>query len=373
VIYDNTTHRQGSMKASLANGFAQVKFDPAGTSCTSLPYPFHPMYATSGPHTRVPWAAHSYNAAFADEIGHWDYCSTVDPITLDCTQPGVNEPDDAFCFDSTSSSRVKVGGCLLSDADFDGVCYNNTWPGTNSSTDAKFHPQPVKFTSPLYNPQTPGPLANFEMQVFEADMPAIEPKDTCDRSTGTGCVNPPTGAQFYPFFSIGNERNGACTWRLGGANVVGSTDSFNGTMQYGNLLSLLYPDVGGGTMNKFEDFRSDPISNPCNAPLPSLTLPTRPISFGTVRVGRTSGIRVLRIANPTSIPIQLGALTVPSDYQIVAGKATTCPNTGVLAPGGRCQYALTLKPSAPGPDNGTAMLSSNASNASSVSLVGNGR
>jgi hypothetical protein len=82
---------------------------------------------------------------------------------------------------------------------------------------------------------------------------------------------------------------------------------------------------------------------------------------------------VLRIANPTSIPIQLGALTVPSDYQIVAGKATTCPNTGVLAPGGRCQYALTLKPSAPGPDNGTAMLSSNASNAGSVNLVGNGR
>src|SRR5208283_3045896 len=28
VVYDNTTHQQGSMKASIANGFAQVNFAP---------------------------------------------------------------------------------------------------------------------------------------------------------------------------------------------------------------------------------------------------------------------------------------------------------------------------------------------------------
>jgi hypothetical protein len=36
------------------------------------------MYSTSSEHTRVPWAAHSYNVAFSDEIGHFEYCSAVD-------------------------------------------------------------------------------------------------------------------------------------------------------------------------------------------------------------------------------------------------------------------------------------------------------
>jgi hypothetical protein len=35
------------------------------------------MYSTSGEHTPVPWAARSYNVAFSDEIGHFEYCSVV--------------------------------------------------------------------------------------------------------------------------------------------------------------------------------------------------------------------------------------------------------------------------------------------------------
>ena len=45
VVYDNTTHQKGSMKASIANGFAQVNFAPNDASCTSTPYAFHPMYS----------------------------------------------------------------------------------------------------------------------------------------------------------------------------------------------------------------------------------------------------------------------------------------------------------------------------------------
>jgi hypothetical protein len=42
------------------------------STCIQTPYAFHPMYATSSEHTRVPGAAHSYNVAFSDEIGHFE-------------------------------------------------------------------------------------------------------------------------------------------------------------------------------------------------------------------------------------------------------------------------------------------------------------
>jgi hypothetical protein len=35
------------------------------------------MYSTSSEQTRVIWAAHSYNVAFTDEIGDWQYCNGV--------------------------------------------------------------------------------------------------------------------------------------------------------------------------------------------------------------------------------------------------------------------------------------------------------
>ncbi len=45
IIHDQTNHQSGSMTASVANGFAQINFDPAATTCTQTPYAFHPMYA----------------------------------------------------------------------------------------------------------------------------------------------------------------------------------------------------------------------------------------------------------------------------------------------------------------------------------------
>src|SRR2546430_17708788 len=112
IIRDLTTGQTGSMTASMANGFAQVVFDPDAKTCTSRPYAFHPMYATSSEHTRVPWAAHSYNVAFSDEIGHFNYCDVQDNSIVTglgaCLSSPVenevdpktgthNEADDLFC------------------------------------------------------------------------------------------------------------------------------------------------------------------------------------------------------------------------------------------------------------------------------------
>ena len=80
ALDDRTTGQSGSMTASAANGYAQIKYDPTGTSCQAIPYNFHPMYSTSSPQTRVIWAAHTYNVAFSDEIGHFEVCTGPNPI-----------------------------------------------------------------------------------------------------------------------------------------------------------------------------------------------------------------------------------------------------------------------------------------------------
>ena len=116
VINDLTSGQSGSMTTSKGNGFGQVKFDPTGTTCTNIPYTFHPMYSTSSEQTRVPWAAHSYNIAFADETGHFDMCNDVH-LGVCIGHEGIkndNEPadtDDVGCFQtsqSTSSSTKRM-------------------------------------------------------------------------------------------------------------------------------------------------------------------------------------------------------------------------------------------------------------------------
>src|SRR6476661_8844863 len=108
-IDDLTSGESGSMTASVANGFAQVNYDPTAATCTETPYAFHPMYATSSEHTRVPWAAHSYNVAFSDEIGHWEYCNHANVKGV-CVNPGVTEnkkdADDTQCFNADASLRI---------------------------------------------------------------------------------------------------------------------------------------------------------------------------------------------------------------------------------------------------------------------------
>jgi hypothetical protein len=348
-----------------------VNYAPSASTCTATPYAFHPMYATSGPHTRVPWTAHSYNITFSDELGHWDYCSSVDTQTGDCTQPGKMESDDTECFTAKQSSRIKVGGCTAEDLDFDGTSYLLDWPGTGSTAamDRQFHAMPITFSSPLLIPTSAGALTNFDMQTFEADMPAFEPP--CNTTTGEGCTLPPAGAAFYPFYSTGVQK-GACAWHFGGATIAGSTGDFGAITQFGSLYPLAFPgETGSETL--FLDYQGTPASNACSIATPQLTLPTKPIAFGTIAVSKTSAVHALRISNPSLFPLTVG-ISLPSDYQVAANKTTTCPNPGTLAPGGRCQYGLTLMPSTTGSENGPATIITDASNATpTVSLTGTGR
>jgi hypothetical protein len=281
-INDKTTHQTGFMTTSAANGFGQVQFDPTGTSCDNIPYDFHPMYSTSSELTRVPWAAHSYNIAFSDEIGHWDYCngSTIPTTLFGTTCPSGNtegvpsdvegtDGDNTFCFPSTSSSLVALSGCLGTNTGFDGVSYQPVWPDGNTT----LHPTSVLFTSPLTGP---GFNMKYSRSAFEADLPRIETlgatssPNPCNRSTGAGCTLIPNtddgrAAAFYPFFSTRKTAGGGggpCVWQLGN-HIPGSTNDFGQNGQYGTLLQLNYTTTGGGQITIIEDFRQILSKNPC--------------------------------------------------------------------------------------------------------------
>jgi hypothetical protein len=285
VINDKTTGQAGSMTASAVNGFAQVKYDPTGTSCTAIPYNFHPMYGTSSEQTRVIWAAHTYNVSFADEIGHFDYCNGPTPIPA--TPFGVDssgnpiacpagdtegagatasptDGDDIFCFPGTEALLVKVNGCTFTNSGFDGASYLPIWPDGNTF----LHPTPIKFSSPLTGRNF---NVNYQRMGFEADLPRIE--GTCNRTTGAGCTLIPTTDQgtpaaFYPYFSAFNQhgQGHGCLWAIG-SDLPGSSGNFGRNAQYGSLLSTTYLAFGGGgsTVNFFNNFRQIRSPNPCRA------------------------------------------------------------------------------------------------------------
>jgi len=274
TINDLTTGKSGSMTASTGNGFAQVNYEPAAASCSQSPYAFRPMYATSSEHTRVPWAAHSYNVAFSDEIGHFEYCSAITEEGGDClaNNEGTLDDDDTGCFSAAFSLFVPITGCIASDADFDGTSYQPDWPGTdpNRGQDAKYHSTAVTFTSPLYNG-----TQNYSRVAFETDLPRIEAPDSggiCDRFTGADCTNPPPGSNFYPIYTTGSSTqnpsaNGHCVWQFGGPYLKGTTNTFGGNSatEYGPLLFTVYPNANPAIRRRTNNFRNVLGSNPCPA------------------------------------------------------------------------------------------------------------
>jgi hypothetical protein len=292
TIVDHTTHTSGSMTASKANGFATVNWAPKAKKCTATPWNFHPEFSTSSPLTRNVNAAHTYNIAFSDEIGHFEYCGRVKPkspiaacaesLGSDTNNPDVGpDPagDDDFCLPAKASLDVKIGGCSTDiDGDFDGVPYGFNWPGSisNPVADRLLHPTSFLFTSPT----TGG--SNYPRMVFESDISRDESSDTafkvdvpCQRHVlnpadphpGVGCVNPPPNSNFYPFYSTRNTANG-CMWQEGGPYIPGTRNKFVGSAkaEYGPNRIVNYPTAPFGLITKrLNVFRSAIRTNPCPA------------------------------------------------------------------------------------------------------------
>jgi hypothetical protein len=270
-LADLTTGKSGSMTASVANGFGHILYQPNSTTCHMAPYAFHPAYSTASTRGNV-WTAHTYNVAMSDEVGHFENCLQVNSSGV-CTKGGSQDPtpdaDDQLCFPASLSSLVKIAGCsIFPDEDFDGQTYRTDWPGTfqNVTLDQKLHPSSEVFTSPLTNGK------NYATVEFETDLPAIEVEGAqfnppfCNVVTGANCVNPPSGAQFYPFYST-TVSNGACFWREGGRFMPHTVNDFGGssTTEFGQLLFTVFPNSNGKPVVATNNFNSGPMNNPCLA------------------------------------------------------------------------------------------------------------
>ena len=256
---DLNTHKHGSMTASVANGFGHVLYQPNSKTCNVNMAPFHPEFSTAVQRGTI-WTAHSGDIAASDEIGHFELCNAIDQEGGNCTSAGTGDTldsDDVGCFDGAASTLIQITGCVGEDLDFDGLPYQNRWPGTfrNQQLDQRLHSSPIILTTPVSH----GTALVDSAQ--ESDAPAFE--STCDVGSGAGCTQIPPGAQFYPFYST-HQMNGGCVWEEGGKYLPNVISNFGGsaTTAFGHLLKLAFP-VQGGVAFALEDFHRNMPANAC--------------------------------------------------------------------------------------------------------------
>jgi hypothetical protein len=287
-VDDLTTHQSGFMVASAANGFKNTNI----ADCSGTPFTFHPEYNTAAQQNQVPWAALEGGVLMEQEIGHFESCDSVanslgqfafDPQTFQTCMGGAEGPNatgegpcdfttgvctgattengaacptnnfasGALCEFSDGTCIAKgprplslpseppvlswpVAGCQQNqtqngDLDFEGNSYRPFWPDG-----AKNHPQPYRYAGPFDAGGNPYPSIQFETDVGGSEI-------LCNTATGAGCTAPPTGAAFYPFWTIGSQNspfvNGkpqsACLWNFGNTIPGTTTNSFGGAAEYG--------------------------------------------------------------------------------------------------------------------------------------------
>jgi hypothetical protein len=230
-IDDLTTGQSGFMVASAANGYQSAN----PNTCAPTNFDFRPEFNTAKVGNFVPWAALQANVNFDVEIGHFT--------------PGINgdnDGDDGPCFPGPT-----VAGCLDfnfgGDIDFDGSSYLFDWPdGTRNNatsfaltsvTGSGIGPRSVNGDGKYIRP--------YPKIQFETDVAASE--STCQPS-GAGCVVPPPGAVFYPFYSLktGDYDGRDCAVQFG--NLTGPDFvTFGGDAQYGTPnLPWFFGTLSGG-------------------------------------------------------------------------------------------------------------------------------
>ena len=226
-IQDLTTGQSGFMVASANNGYQTL--DP--NTCAGTTFNFHPEYATAKYGNFVPWAALQANVTFDVEIGHFT--------------PGVNgdnDADDGPCFPGPT-----IPGCINfnqgGDIDFDGTSYLLDWPdGTRNNATS------VAVRGPLSAEREGEYTHSYSKVQFETEVAASE--TTC-MPDGSGCVVPPVGAVFYPYYSV-NRTGEECSLMFGNLSGRGF-DNFGGDAQYGTPnLPWFFGDISSG-----------PVRNPC--------------------------------------------------------------------------------------------------------------
>jgi hypothetical protein len=228
-IEDSTSGAHGYMVAGARSGFANTDL----ATCNTTPFNFHPEFSTAKPQNVATWGALQGNVNFAVETGHFEFPD--------------GDADDSEC-----SSGPTIAGCVDSssggDLDFEGPPYRADWP--NGS---KRHPRPVLLGA--FNGMGVGPMS-FKDNDHAVGYPYIQFKTDvalsdsgCNATNGQGCVVPPNGAAFYPFFTqvagdgAGNQ---GCLFAFGN-DLPNTVNDFGKDAQYGAFTTtntVVYGNAG---------------------------------------------------------------------------------------------------------------------------------
>ena len=290
-INDLTTGQSGFIVASAHNGFMNTD----NATCNGFPFSFHAEFSTAKQGNIVDWAALEGGVLMQDEIGHFEPCATMansetvsSPGFTDthvsqtcstgfenssstgegpcsvvamvlvctggntegstyggtaCTSTTTNcENADGFCIpagnrtisDLSGPNDVwswPAGGCEQNqfqngDLDYDGSPYIADWPDGSSN-----HPTSFRYLGPFDLNGNQYPSVQFE-----TDGPGSF--NNCP----SACSLPPSGASFYPFWSITNSQgltgitpsaSGSCAWNFGNDISGVTTNDFSKDTQYG--------------------------------------------------------------------------------------------------------------------------------------------
>ena len=297
-VSDLTTHQTGYVVASGKNGFMNTNYK----TCAGTPFNFHPEYNTAKQQNQVPWAALEGGVLMQQEIGHFETCSSVthsypytasysdgqtfsDPKTAQTcvggtegagkvgegpcnastgvchnatTQGGTACPSNNFAsgnlceFSDMTCAPAgprpinvngaaetvswPIAGCQDNffqngDLDFDGTSYIKDWPDGSAN-----HPTSFAYIGPFSHGKS------YPQIQFETDVAGSEAN--CNVTTGAGCTAPPTGAKFYPFWTLGNGGRLGCVWHFGNVIAGQTARTFGKDAQYGTANIARY----GGTL-----------------------------------------------------------------------------------------------------------------------------
>jgi hypothetical protein len=230
LVQDLTTGEVGFMIAGAESDFANTD----SSTCQTTPFNFHPEFSTASPQNGSPWTALFANVNLAVETGHFE-------LKL----KGDKDADDAPCFPGPT-----IAGCydlaIGGDLDFDGPPYRPDWPDGS-----KKHPSPILLGA--LNGQGIGPMSfvsdgsfsfnsgesgysgDYHNIQFKTDVPLSD--SSCNPANGVGCVVPPNGAAFYPFYNqIGT--GSACRLAFGNDIPDETTNDFGKDAQYGSFLNI---------------------------------------------------------------------------------------------------------------------------------------
>ncbi len=208
------------------------------------------------------WAAHSYNVAYSDEIGHFEYCNA--PISRQGGHCTVQDPGEV-----TSSSAPFGDDTRLLHAP--GVRFPGQpgqpnvqrVPGRRRGQRLRRARVPERQLAREHAERTRArsrrrscsrarssaregkarPIATTRRwrsrPTFRASRERTPRRTTtasahlsnpADPSPGSGCVDPPNGASFYPIYTTTTGPKNSCWWQEGGGSIPGTHEQLRGCL-----------------------------------------------------------------------------------------------------------------------------------------------